>query len=101
MSDLKLTDEAKQFPLSEREAEVRILGMRADVLLRSVMAVAMIVLFFYMNMEVICLVRDAFNTDITLLNAKLIQSDKRLITENVFMSLIGATVVHGEFVLPW
>lgn len=94
MADLKLTDEEKNFSVTKREADARILGIHADTFVRCVMALAMIGLFFYLNMKVIGLVQDAFATDISLLNSKIIPSDKRLITENVFMSLIGATVVQ-------
>jgi uncharacterized metal-binding protein len=94
MVDLNLSEEEKKFPLTEREADARILGIHADTFVRCIMALAMIALFFYLNMKVIGLVQDAYNTDITLLNSKVIQSDHRLITEKVFMSLIGATVVQ-------
>jgi len=89
-----LAIEEAKLTVSQQEARARNLGTHADTFVRVVMAIAMIWLFFHLNTKVISLVQDAFNNDISLLRDKLIQSDERLITENVFMSLIGSTVVQ-------
>ena len=86
--------EAKSYSIRQGEAWVRLGGIAVDICMRIGMALAMIWLFYYLNTQVVSLVRDAFNIDTSLLKDKLIQSDKRLITENVLMSLIGATIVQ-------
>ena len=74
--------------------EAKIRSMDADTRVRIWMAVLIDGLFVVLNTAVIFLVWKAFNADIALLKGKLIQSDQRLISENVFMTLIGATVVQ-------
>ena len=92
---LQLGQEAKQLgTISVKEAEARIRSMDADTKVRSRMAVTIGMLFVALNAAVIYLVWNAINADIALLRDKLIQNNQRLITENVFMSLIGATVVQ-------
>ena len=68
--------------------------MDADTRARLLMALVISALFIVLNAAVIFLIWNAFNADISLLRDKLIQDSQRLITENVFMSLIGATVVQ-------
>jgi multisubunit Na+/H+ antiporter MnhB subunit len=80
--------------IDEEVAKARIRSMDADVRVRVWMALIITLLFTVLNAAVIYLVWKAFNADISLLKDKLILSDQRLITENVFMSLIGATVVQ-------
>lgn len=65
-----------------------------DTRARLLMVTVITVLFIVLNAAVIFLVWTAFSADISLLKDKLIQNNQRLITENVFMSLIGATVVQ-------
>ena len=79
---------------NEKEVNARIRSMDADTKVRSRMAVVIGVLFVSLNAAVIYLVWSAYTADISLLREKLIQNNQRLITENVFMSLIGATVVQ-------
>ncbi len=91
----QLGQEAAQLgELSEKEVDARIRSMDADTKVRTRMAVVIGVLFVALNAAVIYLVWNAYTADISLLREKLIQNNQRLITEDVFMSLIGATVVQ-------
>lgn len=76
------------------ERKARIFGMYTDNAVRVGMAFIIGVLFIVLNVGVIILIQNAFNADISLIREGLIQGDQRLITEKVFMSLIGATVVQ-------
>lgn len=80
--------------VDEEEKRARIRGIHADTAARLTMTGIILLLFVGLNAAVITLVWQAFNTDIALLKAQLIKDDQRLITEKVFMSLIGATVVQ-------
>lgn len=80
--------------INEKEVDARIRSMDADTKVRSRMAVTIGLLFVALNAAVMVLVWNAIESDIALLRDKLIQNNQRLITENVFMSLIGATVVQ-------
>ena len=90
----QLNQEAAQLGEIDEETKARIRSIDADTRVRLWMAVVITVLFIALNAAVIFLVWTAFSADITLLKDKLIQNNQRLITENVFMSLIGATVVQ-------
>ncbi|SFE72471.1 hypothetical protein [Nitrosomonas sp. Nm166] len=89
-----LDQEAAQLTGVSEETKARIRSMDADTRARLLMTLAIVVLSILLNVAVIFLVWQAFSVDIVLLREKLIQNDQRLITENVFMSLIGATVVQ-------
>ena len=90
----QLNQEAAQLGEIDEETKARIRSIDADTRVRLWMAVVITVLFIALNAAVIFLVWTAFSADIALLKDKLIQNNQRLITENVFMSLIGATVVQ-------
>ena len=90
----QLGQEAAQLGEIDEEIKARIRSTDADTRVRLLMALAISVLFIALNAAVIALVWSAFNADISLLRDNLIKNDQRLITENVFMSLIGATVVQ-------
>jgi hypothetical protein len=90
----QLGQEAAQLGEIDEETKARIRSMDADTRARLLMALVISALFIVLNAAVIFLVWNAFNADISLLRDKLIQDSQRLITENVFMSLIGATVVQ-------
>lgn len=94
MTTRQLDQETAQLGEISEEAKARIRSMDADTRVRLWMALVISALFILLNAAVIFLIWNAFNADILLLSEKLIQNDQRLITENVFMSLIGATVVQ-------
>ncbi|WP_297324572.1 hypothetical protein [Nitrosomonas sp.] len=94
MTTRQLNQETAQLGEINEEAKARIRSIDADTRVRLWMALVISALFILLNAAVIFLIWNAFNADISLLREKLIQNDQRLITENVFMSLIGATVVQ-------
>ena len=94
MTTRQLNQEAAQLGKIDEETKARIRSMDADTRARLLMALGISVLFIVLNAAVIFLIWNAFNVDMSLLKEKVIQSNQRLITENVFMSLIGATVVQ-------
>lgn len=94
MTPRELNQETAQLGEIKEEAMARIRSMDTNTRVRLWMALAISSLFILLNAAVIFLIWNAFNADISLLREKLIQNDQRLITENVFMSLIGATVVQ-------
>lgn len=96
-----LSKEVDKLGEIDEETKARIRGIDADTRridgdtrARLLMVTVITVLFIVLNAAVIFLVWTAFSADISLLKDKLIQDNQRLITENVFMSLIGATVVQ-------
>lgn len=94
MTTRELNQETAQLGEINEEAKARIRSMDTNTRVRLWMALVISSLFILLNAAVIFLIWNAFNADISLLREKLIQNDQRLITENVFMSLIGATVVQ-------
>lgn len=94
MTTRELNQETAQLGEINEEAKARIRSMDTNTRVRLWMALVISTLFILLNAAVIFLIWNAFNADISLLREKLIQNDQRLITENVFMSLIGATVVQ-------
>ncbi|MBP6058068.1 MAG: hypothetical protein KA524_06595 [Nitrosomonas sp.] len=94
MTTRELNQETAQLGEINEEAKARIRSMDTNTRVRLWMALVISSLFILLNAAVIFLIWNAFNADIALLREKLIQNDQRLITENVFMSLIGATVVQ-------
>lgn len=94
MTTRELNQETAQLGEINEEAKARIRSMDTNTRVRLWMALVISSLFIMLNAAVIFLIWNAFNTDISLLREQLIQNDQRLITENVFMSLIGATVVQ-------
>ncbi|MBA3756741.1 MAG: hypothetical protein H0X02_11140 [Nitrosomonas sp.] len=94
MTTRELNQETDQLGEINEEAKARIRSMDTNTRVRLWMALVISSLFILLNAAVIYLIWNAFNADISLLREQLIQNDQRLITENVFMSLIGATVVQ-------
>jgi multisubunit Na+/H+ antiporter MnhB subunit len=98
MSDnepVRLTEQEKHFgEIQEEKARAEIRSIDADTSTRLWVAGVITLLFVGLNAAVITLVWHAFAADIELLKSKMIQNNQRLITENVFMSLVGATVVQ-------
>jgi len=66
----------------------------ADIVARLIMVTVIAVIFYWLNSEVMQFVRDAFAEDVKLLTAKIITSENRVVTNNVIVSLVGATVVQ-------
>ena len=94
MTTRELNQETAQLGEINEEAKARIRSMDTNTRVRLWMALVISSLFILLNAAVIFLIWNAFNADILLLREQLIQNNQRLITENVFMSLIGATVVQ-------
>ncbi len=94
MTTRQLNQETAQLGKINEEAKARIRSIDTNTKVRLWMALVISALFIILNAAVIFLIWNAFNADIALLRDKLIENDQRLITENVFMSLIGATVVQ-------
>ncbi len=94
MTIRQLNQETAQLGKINEEAKARIRSIDTNTKVRLWMALVISALFIILNAAVIFLIWNAFNADIALLRDKLIENDQRLITENVFMSLIGATVVQ-------
>lgn len=65
-----------------------------DIGLRACMVVVVSGIFIWLNWQVIDLVTDSLALDEKMLAAKTISPADRLVTSNVVMSLIGATVVQ-------
>lgn len=65
-----------------------------DIGLRACMVVVISGIFIWLNWQVIDLVRDALAMDEKRLAAKTISPGDTLVTSNVVMALIGATVVQ-------
>jgi len=94
MTTRELNQETAQLGEINEEAKARIRSMDTNTRVRLWMALVISSLFILLNAAVIFLIWNAFNADISLLREQLIQNNQRLITENVFMSLIGPTVVQ-------
>ena len=90
---LQLDDEERSAtgPIEQATAQ----GMRADIVFRGVMVAVVAVLFIGLNTAVMLFIRDAFAQDQVAMAAKppMLAAD-RLVTTNVLMALIGATVVQ-------
>ena len=90
----QLEQEVPELGRIDEEKMARIRSMDTDTRVRLWMALVISALFIILNAAVMLLVWNAFQADMSLIRAKLIQSNQRLITDKVFMSLIGATVVQ-------
>ena len=86
-------DEEAALGLSAIDEET-IKDKQADRTLRIGMAFALTFLFMALNVVVICMLFDAVRADRAMLAAKLVQPADRLITDKVYMSLIGGTVLQ-------
>jgi len=92
---VRLTEREKLLgEIQEEKARAEIRSIDADTSTRLWVAGVITLLFVGLNAAVIWLVWNAFAADVELLKSKMIQNNQRLITENVFMSLVGATVVQ-------
>jgi hypothetical protein len=71
------------------------LSITSDIWLRGFMVAVVSSIFIWLNWQIIDLVRDAMQNDLARMAAKPpLPATERLITSNVIMSLIGATVVQ-------
>ncbi|PRC91437.1 hypothetical protein [Solimicrobium silvestre] len=86
-------EEANVGPTPIEEAQAR--SLTADMIFRGIMVVVVCVIFSWLNWNVMSFVREAFASDNAGLIAKppMLPAD-RLITPNVVMAMIGATVVQ-------
>ena len=91
----QLADEEAGFGQIDEVTQARIRSIDADTRASFWMVIVITALFVLLNGAVIWLVWQAFNADLQLLKAKPIPSDQRLITDKVFMSPIGATMVQA------
>lgn len=80
----------------ERQA---IEDMKIDRWLRVGMVAIMLGNFIGMEWTVLGMVQEAIANDAQYIAAKLILPDQRLISENVYVSLIGATVLQAAVVM--
>jgi hypothetical protein len=74
----------------------KVVALHADTAARILMVLVMAGLFVWLNFRVLQVVERAFAADLRMLEAKPpgIAAGDRLVTANVLMSLIGATVVQ-------
>jgi hypothetical protein len=85
--------------IEELKGREQIAGMRADRTLRIGMAVALTVLFVVMNGVVVCLIVHGIEMDSRMITEKMLLPADRLVTEKVYISLVGATVVQLSSIL--
>ena len=76
--------------------DAKIESIKADTASRRFMVIVMALIFVGLNAAVIAMVAWAYSDDVMLLQKlpNAFKSSDRVITTNVFMSLIGATVVQ-------
>lgn len=94
---VRLDDEEKEVGgISEGRERAVIFGMYADSWSRLGMAAALAVLFVWLNWRVIGFLENTFAADLTLLQARppAITAADRLVTSEVLMALLGATVIQ-------
>lgn len=96
---VELGTEAAKLGEVDEEARARIRSIDADTRVRIWISLALVLLFVFLNAAVVWLVWIAFQNDGELLREATIQPADRLITENVFITLIGATVVQVGVIL--
>lgn len=63
------------------------------------MVVVMLGFFIGLDWVILDMVQEATATDAKYIAAKLILPDQRLISENVYLSLIGATVLQAKVIM--
>lgn len=91
LADIEATDEAlASSPIDEENVKDK----QADRKLRIAMAIALTLLFLVLNAVVVWMLLDAVKNDRAFLIGKLILPSERLITDKVYMSLIGGTVLQ-------
>lgn len=82
--------------VDQRRRRAEILSINADTLSRAFMVVVIAAIFIWLNWEVMRLVSRAFDQDMQMMQKfpQTFKPSDRVVTPNVFMSLIGATVVQ-------
>jgi hypothetical protein len=88
-----LSLEAAKQPLTPTEA-ASVRGLNTDITLRPWMCLVMALVFVGLNLGVGWMVYVAYVADLDLLRQKLETADQRVISEKVFIALIGGTVVQ-------
>jgi hypothetical protein len=91
---VSISHEAQQMGDIDPYTKAKIFGLNADTISRAGMVIVIGMIFVGLNWAVIDLVTWAFREDLQLLRAETLKPADRVITTNVFMSLIGATVVQ-------
>ena len=96
VSPRKLSDEADKLGEIDPFTDAKIESIKADTASRRFMVIVMALIFVGLNAAVIAMVAWAYSDDVMLLQKlpNAFKSSDRVITTNVFMSLIGATVVQ-------
>lgn len=90
---IRLDDEEARIGGSIEQAQVD--GLRADIWYRGLMVAVVALLFIGLNGAVMWFIRDAYMHDIVGMAAKPpLPASDRLVTTNVLLSLVGATVVQ-------
>lgn len=94
---VRLDDEEQNLgQVSEAKERAIVFGMYADTWSRIGMVIVMALIFIGLNWRVVGFLQDAFNADIRMLESKppTLTAADRLVTPNVLMTLLGATVVQ-------
>ena len=87
------TDRGDVGKISEME-KAKVGALKADTISRALLVVVIAGIFIGLNWAVIDFVRTAFAADMELLGKGTIKATERVVSTNVFMSLIGATIVQ-------
>ena len=87
-ASIKLDDEERKIGGKLEDAQVA--AIRADIWFRGGMVLVISIIFVGLNWQIISFIRDAFDYDVA---SKLAAGD-RLVTTEVLMTLIAATVVQ-------
>jgi hypothetical protein len=80
--------------VEESLAKEHVKTLVSDRWLRGWMALALVIVFVAWNWIVIDIVRSAAETDVRMIQEKLIESAHRTITEKVYISLVAATAAQ-------
>ncbi len=95
---IQLLQEAAPVPgeIEEKEARSRILGRNVDTLGRGLLIIVMAVIFIWLNRSVMNFVTVAYDMDIKQMTKTpvILKPTERLVTTEVILSMIGATVVQ-------
>lgn len=78
--------------LGEAEGRAKVFGLYADTWSRIIMVLVIAAIFIGLNYKVMSFIEDVFKQDIA--SMKLASPPSRIVTTEVLMSLIGATVVQ-------
>lgn len=88
MSEIKLDEHARKL------GSARANSIYVDIALRLLMVLVVCGIFIWLNYGVLNIVEGVMKSDKDMLIAKQIAPSERLITSNVIMALVGATVVQ-------